>query len=91
MITRGWFTSEHLLALLVVVLGALPTLGLFPEGSPWLRMAGLVAAALASMGYSASRAAVKAAAADAAAWVPETKPGSLAASAAELAKKEAKP
>jgi hypothetical protein len=57
----GYNTTEFYLSLIVVVLGAVTTAGLFPETHWVVRVAGMVLAALASIGYTAARAKVKAA------------------------------
>lgn len=60
--TKGYATSEFWITLVVVVLGAVTGSGLFPETHWVVRGAGMILAALASIGYTAARAKVKAAA-----------------------------
>jgi hypothetical protein len=55
----GFKTTEFWLSTIAIILGVLMTSGAITAGSPWDKGIGLVVAALASMGYSASRANVK--------------------------------
>jgi hypothetical protein len=55
----GWKTSEFWLASAATLVGLVMASGLIEAGGTWDRIVGLIAAALASMGYSASRASVK--------------------------------
>ena len=54
----GIKTTEFFIALLVVVLGGLPQA--FPDGDPWVKMAGIIGAALTAAGYGFVRAKTKA-------------------------------
>ena len=58
----GWKTTEFWLALVAKLLGALFAAGMLGDGSEVSRVAGLAAIVLTSLGYSVSRAQVKAAA-----------------------------
>jgi len=51
----GWKTTEGLLALLAVLIGAFMASGLVEPGSTAMRVAGIALVGLASMGYSVSR------------------------------------
>ena len=53
----GWKTTEFWLAMVVVVLGALPQA--FDAESPWVKLGGILASALAAAGYGFSRGMVK--------------------------------
>ncbi len=55
----GWKTTEFWLSLAAQMVGVLAASGAIATGSIWERMVGVVATALASMGYSVSRAKVK--------------------------------
>lgn len=55
----GWKTTEFWATAAVSIIGLLMTSGVIQSGSSWDKAIGLAAAALASMGYSASRATVK--------------------------------
>lgn len=61
-VKSGWRTTEFWLALAAKVLGVLTTTGILGDGTQAMRIAGLAVVVLASMGYSYSRGAVKAAA-----------------------------
>lgn len=58
----GWQTTEFWLALAAKLLGALLATGVIGDGTYAMRIAGVAAAVLTSLGYSVSRAVVKAAA-----------------------------
>lgn len=60
----GYKTTEFWLAAIALIAGLLMTAGVLETGSTWEKVAGLVVAALASMGYSAARGRVKAAQGD---------------------------
>lgn len=55
----GWATSEHLLTLAAMIVGALLASDVIPAGSAWLRVAGLASTLLAAMGYTWSRTTLK--------------------------------
>ena len=55
----GYKTTEFWLSLIAVVLGALVSQGVFANGSEAAKVAGIALIALASLGYTASRAMVK--------------------------------
>lgn len=55
----GLKTSEFLLSLLAIALGALPTLGVIPTESVALRVAGLGLVVLSALGYTVARSMVK--------------------------------
>jgi hypothetical protein len=57
----GWQTTEFWLALAAKLLGALLATGVIGDGTIAMRIAGVAAAVLTSLGYSVSRAVVKAA------------------------------
>ena len=59
--TKGIRSSEFWLSLLAALLGALMASGLVTDGSIWGQIAGAILSGLATLGYSASRARVKAA------------------------------
>ena len=56
---RGPATTEFWLSALAVVVGSLLAAGIFPACSTWERVAGVLAAALAALGYSYSRSKTK--------------------------------
>ena len=56
----GWKTTEFWGTAAVTLIGLLMASGAITAGTGWDRAIGLAAAALASMGYSASRATTKA-------------------------------
>lgn len=56
----GYATTEFWLTAVVTLIGLLVASGAIPTESSWGKLLGLAASALASMGYSASRATVKA-------------------------------
>ena len=56
----GFKTSEFWLSAAASVVGLVMASGVIESGSQWDKIVGLAVAALASMGYSASRARVKA-------------------------------
>ena len=56
----GFLTTEFWLSAVTTVIGLVMASGLVHTGSTWEKVFGLAAAALASMGYSASRGQVKA-------------------------------
>ena len=58
-VSPGWKSSEHLLTVAAMVVGALLASDVIPAGSPWLRIAGLASTLLAAMGYTWSRTVVK--------------------------------
>jgi hypothetical protein len=60
-VSPGWRTSEHLLTLAAMLVGALLASNIIPADSVWLRVAGLVSTLLAALGYTWSRTAIKAA------------------------------
>lgn len=51
----GWKTTEFWLSLAAAVVGATLAGGVLPSDSPWLKVCGVAAMALASLGYSWSR------------------------------------
>ena len=51
----GWRTTEFWLSLAAAVVGATLASGVLPSGSPWLKVCGVAAMALASLGYTLSR------------------------------------
>ena len=55
----GYKTTEFWATAAVTIIGLLMSSGVIQTGGTWDRAIGLAAAALASMGYSASRAKVK--------------------------------
>ena len=55
----GYKTTEFWLSLAAAVLGATLASGVLPAGSVWLKICGVGAMALASLGYSLSRGAAK--------------------------------
>lgn len=55
----GWKTTEFWLASAATIIGLVVASGVVESGGTWDKVVGLVAAALTSMGYSASRAGVK--------------------------------
>ncbi len=59
MTTKGYKTSEFWLALAAVLVGAVLTSGALPAEHWGLKLAGVIAAVLASLGYTAGRAFVK--------------------------------
>lgn len=56
----GWQTTEFYVSTLIMLLGALMASGVLESGSFWDKIVGLIMAGLAGMGYTASRAKVKA-------------------------------
>jgi hypothetical protein len=80
---KGYKTTEFWLSLAAVLIGALAAAGVFPEGSMWMKVLGVGAVVLGSMGYSVSRGLAKQGtagptlgdqAADLAKKTPEVKP-----------------
>jgi hypothetical protein len=57
----GYKTSEFWMSAVAVLVGLLMSSGVIDAGSSWDKAVGLVAAALAAMGYTSNRAAVKSA------------------------------
>lgn len=55
----GWLTSEHLLTLIVVIIGSLMTSGLIADGSTVAKIAGAAMATLSAMGYAYNRTQLK--------------------------------
>lgn len=68
----GFKTTEFWLSFLAMGIGFLMTSGLVTAGTSFDKAIGLIAAALAAMGYSASRATVKASEASAALPSPDS-------------------
>ena len=60
--TPGLKTTEFYLAAIATFIGLLMTSGMFADGSTAMRIAGVAAMALASIGYSTSRGTAKSAA-----------------------------
>jgi hypothetical protein len=60
--TKGWKTSEFWLALVAQLVALFVASGALPDTHWSMKVAALISGALASMGYSASRGATKAAA-----------------------------
>ena len=56
----GYQTTEFWLSAAAVIIGLLLASGVIQSGGTWDKVIGLAAAALSSMGYSASRATTKA-------------------------------
>jgi hypothetical protein len=59
----GFKTTEFWISLAAVLVGAVVASGIIPADSVWERVAGLVVSALAALGYTGARLAVKTAAA----------------------------
>ena len=55
----GWKTSEAWFTLAAQIVGALLTSGLLADGSKEMRIAGVVALVLSSLGYQANRTILK--------------------------------
>lgn len=55
----GYKTTEFWLSAAVTLIGLLAASGVIPVDSPWAKAIGFASAALAAMGYTASRGAVK--------------------------------
>lgn len=56
----GYKTTEFWLSLVAITLGAFLASGLLADGSTSMRIAGIASTVLATLGYSAARAKVKA-------------------------------
>lgn len=61
-VTPGYKTTEFWLSLAAVAVGTVTASGIIPAESVWERVVGLVVAALAAMGYTGARLALKKAA-----------------------------
>ncbi len=59
-IKPGWQTSEFYFTAAAMIIGLMLASGLIVPGSSWDRIVGLAATVLAQLGYTASRATVKA-------------------------------
>lgn len=55
----GYLTTEFFLTLVVTIAGCLPASGLLPVDHWAIKVAGLVVAVAAAMGYTVSRTAIK--------------------------------
>ena len=55
----GYKTTEFWLSLVAVALGAVAASGVIPAESAWERVVGLIVSALAAIGYTGARLAVK--------------------------------
>lgn len=55
----GYKTTEFWMSALVAVIGLVVASGAVPAGGPWERGIAFIASALATMGYTASRATAK--------------------------------
>ena len=55
----GWKTTEFWLSLAATALGAAVASGMIPADSVWMKVAGVAAAMLASLGYTGARALCK--------------------------------
>lgn len=55
----GYKSTEFYLSLVATVLGALLASGIIPADSVWMKVAGLAASLLATLGYQVNRAFVK--------------------------------
>ena len=60
MMTKGMKSSEFWITVVLTVIGALLSAGVFPDESVYAKIAGAVLAAGSSMGYSLSRGIAKA-------------------------------
>lgn len=56
----GWKTTEFWLATFASIMGAVVASGIVPETGPYSQVVGIIVTVLASLGYSVSRANVKA-------------------------------
>lgn len=74
-VPSGWVSSELWLSMAAVVVGAVLSSGILPEDSPWIKVLGIVAAVLASLGYTWARTALKLAASRGAVELARNKPG----------------
>jgi hypothetical protein len=55
----GARTTEFVLSLVAVVVGAFAASGLLPDESPWMRLAGILSSTLAALGYTYARTSLK--------------------------------
>lgn len=55
----GWKTTEFWLSFAAVLVGTVTASGVIPADSVWERVVGLVVAALAALGYTGARLALK--------------------------------
>lgn len=85
----GVKTSEFAISVFVAFLGAFMQSGLVADGSPTMRIAGMIMTALATLGYVASRALVKSAAHKANASVSEGKVAAMIATHHAVVMKQA--
>lgn len=55
----GFLTSENAITFLVAILAALPSSGLLPVGSIWIKLAGLAVSGFVALGYQSQRTKLK--------------------------------
>lgn len=53
--TKGYKSTEFWLSLAAILLGAVMAADIFPDGSGWTKMIGIIIAGLTAMGYTAQR------------------------------------
>jgi hypothetical protein len=61
-VKSGWWTSEHVLALVALFLTAAYASGLIPTDGTWAKIGAIVATVLTALGYTVSRTMIKTAA-----------------------------